>query len=70
MLAIGRRAVRGRPLFRADKEHIHHRLLGRGLTHRQAVFVLYGMCLVLGAVALVLTYTNSGHQRCCWRCWR
>ena len=59
LLAMSRRAVRGRPLFRADKEHIHHRLLGLGLTHRQAVLVLYGMCLVLGAVALVLTYTNS-----------
>jgi UDP-GlcNAc:undecaprenyl-phosphate GlcNAc-1-phosphate transferase len=59
LLAISRRAVRGRPLFRADKEHIHHRLLGLGLTHRQAVLVLYGMCLLLGAVALVLTYSNS-----------
>jgi UDP-GlcNAc:undecaprenyl-phosphate GlcNAc-1-phosphate transferase len=59
LLAMSRRAVRGRPLFRADKEHIHHRLLGLGLTHRQTVLALYGMCLVLGAVALVLTYTNS-----------
>ena len=59
LLAMSRRAVRGRPLFRADKEHIHHRLMGLGLTHRQAVLVLYGMCLLLGAIALVLTYTNS-----------
>jgi UDP-GlcNAc:undecaprenyl-phosphate GlcNAc-1-phosphate transferase len=59
LLAMSRRAVRGRPLFRADKEHIHHRLLGLGLTHRQAVLVLYGMCLVLGGVALVLTFTSS-----------
>jgi UDP-GlcNAc:undecaprenyl-phosphate GlcNAc-1-phosphate transferase len=59
LLAMSRRAVRGRPLFRADKEHIHHRLLGLGLTHRQAVLVLYGMCVLLGAIALVLTYTNS-----------
>jgi len=59
LLAMSRRAVRGRPLFRADKEHIHHRLLGLGLSHRQAVLVLYGMCLLLGGVALVLTYTSS-----------
>jgi UDP-GlcNAc:undecaprenyl-phosphate GlcNAc-1-phosphate transferase len=59
LLAMSRRAVRGQPLFRADREHIHHRLLGLGLSHRQAVLVLYGMCVVLGAVALVLTYTNS-----------
>ena len=59
LLALGRRAVRGRPLFQADKEHIHHRLLDAGLTHRQAVLVLYGFCIVLGATAMVLTYASS-----------
>ena len=58
LLAMGRRALRGRPIFQADKEHIHHRLLARGLSHRQAVLVLYGFCVLLGAAALVLTYTN------------
>ncbi len=62
LLAIGRRAIRGRPLFQADREHIHHKLMARGLTHRQAVLVLYGMCLLLGAVALVLTYANSSQS--------
>ncbi|HZL18759.1 MAG TPA: MraY family glycosyltransferase [Polyangia bacterium] len=60
LLAIGRRAWRGRPLFQADKEHIHHRLMARGLSHRQAVLVLYGFCVILGLAALLLTYGNSG----------
>jgi UDP-GlcNAc:undecaprenyl-phosphate/decaprenyl-phosphate GlcNAc-1-phosphate transferase len=60
LLAIGRRALRGRPLFQADKEHIHHRLIAAGLTHRQAVLVLYGFCVFLGAAALVLTFASSG----------
>jgi len=59
LLAMGRRALRGRPMFQADKEHIHHRLLARGLSHRQAVLVLYSFCILLGGVALVLTYANS-----------
>jgi UDP-GlcNAc:undecaprenyl-phosphate GlcNAc-1-phosphate transferase len=59
LLALGRRAIRGRPLFQADKEHIHHRLIALGLSHRQAVLVLYGFCVLLSAVALVLTYTSS-----------
>jgi UDP-GlcNAc:undecaprenyl-phosphate GlcNAc-1-phosphate transferase len=59
LLAMGRRALRGRPIFQADKEHIHHRLLARGFSQRQAVLVLYGFCVLLGAVALILTYTNS-----------
>ncbi len=59
LLAIGRRAWRGRPLFQADKEHIHHRLMERGFSHRQAVLVLYGFCVLLGLAALVLTYGSS-----------
>jgi UDP-GlcNAc:undecaprenyl-phosphate GlcNAc-1-phosphate transferase len=59
LLAIGRRAVRGRPLFQADKEHIHHKLMDLGLSHRQAVLVLYGFCILLGAAALILTFASS-----------
>lgn len=62
LLAIGRRALRGRPLFQADKEHIHHRLLAAGLTHRQSVLVLYGFCGLLGGTALILTYASSAQS--------
>ncbi len=62
LLAIGRRAIRGRPLFQADKEHIHHRLMERGLSHRQAVLVLYGFCVLLGTAALVMTYASNGQS--------
>ena len=60
LLAMARRWFRGRPLFQPDKEHIHHKLMARGLSHRQAVLVLYGFCVLLGSVALVLTYANGG----------
>ncbi len=33
-------------LFRADGDHVHHRLLGFGLTHRRAVLLLYGACAI------------------------
>src|SRR4029079_4458239 len=59
LLAMGRRAWRGQPLFQADKDHIHHRLLALGLSQRQAVLILYGFCVVLGATALLLTYANG-----------
>jgi UDP-GlcNAc:undecaprenyl-phosphate/decaprenyl-phosphate GlcNAc-1-phosphate transferase len=59
LLAVSRRAMRGRPLFRADREHIHHRLLAIGLSQRQAVLVLYGVCLLSGATALILTLASS-----------
>jgi UDP-GlcNAc:undecaprenyl-phosphate GlcNAc-1-phosphate transferase len=58
-VAIVRRLLGGRPIFGADRGHIHHRLLDRGLTHRQVVLVLYGVCLVFTGLALVMVYANS-----------
>ncbi len=55
LLSMTRRAIRGAPLFHSDKGHIHHRLMAIGLSHRQTVLVLYGLCLLLGATAIALT---------------
>src|SRR5260370_40402758 len=41
-------------LFDADGEHIHHKLLGRGLSHNQAVLVLYGVSACFGLFSLLL----------------
>jgi len=59
VLAMGRRAIRGRPIFQADKEHIHHRLLSLGLSQRRTVLILYSFCALLSGVALALTYTET-----------
>lgn len=40
-------------IFRADREHIHHRLVEMGMTQRRAVLVLYGVCFAFGAVAFL-----------------
>lgn len=47
---IRRGILERRSVFAAERGHIHHRLLDRGLAHRHAVFVIYGMTL-LGATA-------------------
>lgn len=54
-LAIGRRAYRGRPLFAADREHLHHRLLDHGLSQREAVLILWAMAGLLGVSALLVS---------------
>jgi UDP-GlcNAc:undecaprenyl-phosphate/decaprenyl-phosphate GlcNAc-1-phosphate transferase len=54
VLAFARRALRGTPVFRPDSEHIHHRLLRLGLSPRNALFVLWYLCLYLGVMAVVL----------------
>jgi len=54
-LAILRRWRMRRPIFQADTEHLHHRLLQRGLSQRQTAVVLYLITAILGAGALVLS---------------
>jgi len=40
-MAIVRRLRAGRSPFAADKEHLHHRILGLGSTHKQTTVILY-----------------------------
>lgn len=54
-LSVVRRFLSGQPVFRADREHIHHKLLERGFTQREAVLILYlvsGGCALLSALLL------------------
>ncbi len=52
--AILRRLVTRRPVFQPDKEHIHHRLLALGLSHRNAVLLLYGITAALCLLAFLM----------------
>jgi UDP-GlcNAc:undecaprenyl-phosphate GlcNAc-1-phosphate transferase len=59
-LSVIRRWISGRPLFSADREHIHHKLLDRGLTHRQVVMVLYGVSAICAMSSLILLSPGRG----------
>lgn len=52
--AIIRRARKKQPIFKADKEHIHHKLLSLGLTQRQVVLIIYGINIFFGLIGLGL----------------
>src|SRR5262245_20988434 len=45
-LAILRRGLRGLPVFRPDRKHIHHRLIDMGLSRRKVVLSLYAVTLL------------------------
>lgn len=49
-----RRILSRQPITQADKRHLHHTLLGKGLSQRQAVWVLYLATLTLCLVLLVV----------------
>lgn len=57
--ALMRRALQGLPLFRPDRGHIHHRILGTGLSRRNTVLVLYAISL-FALVGGLLMFAQSG----------
>lgn len=52
--AVLRRTIERRGMFSPDHNHIHHRLLTRGIPHQHVVHLLWAQCAVLTAVAIVL----------------
>ncbi len=54
VLAFTRRTLSGQSPFHSDRKHIHHRLLDAGMSQRKAVLVLYGLCLTLTLVVVVI----------------
>jgi UDP-GlcNAc:undecaprenyl-phosphate GlcNAc-1-phosphate transferase len=59
VLSIIRRLISGRPVFTADREHIHHKLLQHGLTHRQVVILLYGVSASFAMLSLFLLWPTG-----------
>jgi UDP-GlcNAc:undecaprenyl-phosphate GlcNAc-1-phosphate transferase len=57
--AVVRRAMRGRPVFAPDKEHIHHQLREVGHTHRQAVLIMYLWSVLLAGSALTIAFVDG-----------
>ncbi len=56
---IVRRLSQRRSPFSPDRGHLHHRLLDVGLSHRATVVLIYGICIVLGAMSLLLSGANQ-----------
>lgn len=49
---ITRRFLAHQPIYKADRYHLHHRLLRAGLNQRQAVTLLYALSAAFGIIAL------------------
>lgn len=57
VFAIIRRIIKGKSLkaiFAPDRGHLHHKLIDRGYTQKEAVFILYGLSASLGMFAIIL----------------
>lgn len=58
VLAYIRRTLAGQYWFVADKQHLHHRLVARGHSHRGAVLLMYGWTAVV-SFGLVFVALNE-----------
>jgi len=61
-LSIARRFIRGQPIFGADRRHVHHRLLDRGLAPKHVVFLLYGACAFGAVLSLLQTVQRNRYS--------
>lgn len=55
LYAIIRRKLNHQSISSADKNHLHHRLLVLGLSHRQSVLLIYGISSLFALLAVILT---------------
>lgn len=53
--AFIRRIAHGKSPFTADRGHLHHRLIDMGFNQKQSVRILYAICGILGASAIMFT---------------
>lgn len=60
-LAILRRGVRGLPLFRADRGHIHHRLLESGLSRRHVILWTYAFTAIFLGLGFFVFWWHGQH---------
>jgi UDP-GlcNAc:undecaprenyl-phosphate GlcNAc-1-phosphate transferase len=60
MLSVLRRFLRDRPIFSSDKNHIHHRMLSLGWSHRSTALVLYAASALVAVVAVLQTILRPG----------
>jgi UDP-GlcNAc:undecaprenyl-phosphate/decaprenyl-phosphate GlcNAc-1-phosphate transferase len=60
LYAVLRRYYRGLPLGEADREHIHHKLLERGLSKRKVLLLLYllNICIMLVVLLFIRRQLN------------
>ena len=56
--AIIRRLIHHKPIMAPDKSHLHHKLIDMGLSQRQAILVIYSICILLGLSAIVISASS------------
>ena len=59
LFAIIRRLLKGQPPFQADKQHLHHQLLGMNLSQTTTVLIIYLVDLLFASASIAYTLYQS-----------
>jgi UDP-GlcNAc:undecaprenyl-phosphate GlcNAc-1-phosphate transferase len=67
---VAKRLKHGRPIYRADRWHFHHRMTNIGFSQRRTLAYLYGWTLIMAGLAMALRFVpysdNHGHFNALW----
>lgn len=61
-VAIFRRLLKKQSITKADRSHIHHRFLLRGVPHVRAVINIYGIALIFASAALAISLAENSTE--------
>ena len=59
IFAMLRRMAKNQPIMQADRGHLHHRLIDRGCSQKQAVLIMYAISMFLGLLAIFIAVKDS-----------
>ncbi len=59
LFAIIRRLLKGEPPFKADKQHLHHQLLGMNFSQTVTVLIIYGINILFASATICFTLINQ-----------
>ena len=59
LFAIIRRLLKGQPPFQADKQHLHHQLLGMNFSQTATVLIIYAVDVLFAAASILYTLYAS-----------
>ncbi|TCK18159.1 UDP-GlcNAc:undecaprenyl-phosphate GlcNAc-1-phosphate transferase [Thiogranum longum] len=59
LVVLAKRASRGKNIFRATRNHIHHRLLDLGFLHRESVIIIYSLQMIFVTTGVLMRHADN-----------
>lgn len=63
LFAIIRRTLKGKPIFSADRGHLHHQLLGMNFSQRTTVLIIYLINILFAMTSVFYVLGNSNYAK-------